>query len=170
MYIKQAIESLPWREELITIRKVVVSDAQFVHDMDTDIRVRKYLGILNNSAHELEKYISEGRLPYLIVEDSTSGMPIGYTAFIENSNAGGMDILICFILSCRKNGYPDATLNLMARKWRKYNPDIPITISTSPGNTGAIKLLERCGFSYLKNYEKIPGFGITMNVYVKNED
>ena len=167
MCIKEILKSLPWATALIQIREIEITDAKLINEMDTNIRVRRYMGILNNTVEELEEYISNGKLSYIMIDSKHNGESVGYTGYVENEEAGGTDILVCISPDHQKRGYAEAALNLMAEKWENQYPEKPITVSTSPENKPARKLLERCSFRFEKEYVKIPNFDFKMTVYVR---
>lgn len=166
----EILDTLPWVTELIALRRVEPTDANFICSIESNPAVRKYLGVFDHQPEEIAASIETGQLNYIMIDSQELNATVGYSGFFKNEEAGGMDILVSIDPKYQRKGFAKAALIETASRWEAFHPDIPITISTSPENSPTISLLEQSGFSLARQYDKIPGFGFKMNVYTRNSE
>ncbi len=128
-----------------------------MHSLDNEPTIRRYLGgPLRNTVERARIALQYNPLSLFVIE--SNGQGIGYTGYIENESAGGMDILIVLDPAYHRMGYGRLVLEQMVNRWTTLFPDQKLTISTQVENHPARRLLERFGFALVSEYKDVLGY------------
>ena len=150
-------ENLPWERDGITIRASTSEDIEFIHELNNDPRVRRFLGgPINSTIENTRERINKS--PDILYVVTSEDQAIGYAGFIENDNTDGIDILTVIAENYQGKGYAKVVLRLMIDTWQSFFPDKKIEVTTQIDNSRAINLLLNYGFSKTGEYKDPLGF------------
>jgi len=151
MWQSEFAASLPWVDGDLAVRLSQLGDGQFLYDLNQDPDVIEFLGgPLGHSATVNDENLIKG--PHNIQIATLSGAAIGYTAFIENDYAEGMDVLIVISAAHRSRGVGRRLLSLLTGGWKACFPEKSIAITTRAENAAAQRLLESCNYRKVGEY------------------
>jgi RimJ/RimL family protein N-acetyltransferase len=143
--------------ERLTLRKIAVTDAEFVHGLMNDAAYLEYIGDKGvRTVADAERFVQdvaiksydENGFGHYIVELKSDGTPIGTCGYVKRDELDDPDIGFAFLPEFRKHGYALES----AKAILGFGIDMlgfkKVSAITTQNNERSGLLLEKLGFSF----------------------
>lgn len=145
----------------LRLRPIEISDAPFFYKLFNSEGWITYIGDRNiKSVADAEKQLTEKYIPSYsiygygsyLVEEKTSGLPIGTCGLYKRPNVEDPDIGFAFLTSYMGQGYGYEAAQAVMIHARQHLQLETILAFTVSHNRASIRLLEKLGLHYVQDY------------------
>lgn len=131
------------------IRVATPDDARFIAAIENDIELKRLVGgVSGKSEEDYRSFLGAPRdLRFLIVESSTTGIPIGVCGLLTGSFSEDCEIRVILMKDYWRQGLGTEIAGALKERAAEVYPGKHLTMKIHPENTGSLKIARALGMT-----------------------